>query len=75
MKKLASKVARIQPNFFQYCQPAHKQPKSQFLFHKNCSPRNLCIMTLEAGGDGTLLTDIPLGIGPVLGKCSTYFCI
>jgi len=32
--------------FFQYCQPAQIQPKSQFLFHKNCSPRDLCIMTL-----------------------------
>ena len=25
---------------FQYCQPAQNQPKSQFLFHKNYSPRN-----------------------------------
>ena len=30
-------------------------------------------MTLEAGGDGTLLTDIPLGIGPVLGKFISFF--
>ena len=34
------------PIFFQYCQLAQIQPKSQFLFHKNCSPRDLCIMTL-----------------------------
>ena len=27
-------------------QPAQNQPKSQFLFHKNCSPRDLYIMTL-----------------------------
>ena len=33
----------------------------------------VCIMTLEAGGDGTLLTDIPLGIGPVLGKFIPFF--
>jgi len=26
------------------------------------------VLLLEAGGDGTLLTDIPLGIGPVLGS-------
>ena len=25
------------------------------------------VLLLEAGGDGTLLTDIPLAIGPVLG--------
>ena len=30
-------------------------------------------MTLEAGGDGTLLTDIPSGIGPVLGKFIPFF--
>ena len=27
------------------------QPKSLFLFHKNCSPRNLCIMTLQRIGN------------------------
>ena len=31
------------------------------------SPYNR-VLLLEAGGDGTLLTDIPIGIGPVLGK-------
>ena len=30
----------------QYCQLAQNQPKSQFLFHKNCSPCDLCIMIL-----------------------------
>ena len=34
------------PFSFQNCQPAQNQPKSQFQFHKNCSPRDLCIMTL-----------------------------
>ena len=29
-----------------YGQPAQNQPKFQFLFHKNCSLRNLCVMTL-----------------------------
>ena len=32
--------------FCQYCQSAQNQPKSQFLFHRNCSPHDLCIMTL-----------------------------
>ena len=31
---------------FYYCQPAQNQPKSHILFHKNCSPRDLYIMTL-----------------------------
>ena len=30
----------------QYCQPAQNQSKSQFLFHKNCSTRDLFIVTL-----------------------------
>ena len=48
MKNLPSKVAYFMAQFFfQYCQPAQKQPKSQFLFHKNCSPRDLCILTLD----------------------------
>ena len=38
MKKTASKVAK----------PAHIQPKSQFLFHKNLPPRDFSIMTLLA---------------------------
>ena len=47
MKKTPSKVAHNRPNFFfQYCQPTQNQPKSQFLFHKSCSLRNLCIMIL-----------------------------
>ena len=37
MKKPASKVA----------EPAQIQPKSQFLFHKNLSPRYFSIMTLD----------------------------
>ena len=38
MKKPTSKVAHNRSKcFFQYCQPAQNQPKSQFLFHKNCS--------------------------------------
>jgi hypothetical protein len=32
--------------FYFYCQPAQNQPKSQFLFHKKYSPRDLCITTL-----------------------------
>ena len=35
-------------SFFQYCQLAQNQPKSQFLFNKNCSPHDVCIMTLSA---------------------------
>jgi hypothetical protein len=43
-----SKVAQNWPNFFiQYCQLAQNQPKSQFLFHINWWPRDLCIMTLR----------------------------
>ena len=34
---MQQKLLIIGPNFFQYCQPAQNQPKSQFLFHKNCS--------------------------------------
>ena len=30
---------------FQYCQPPQNQPKFQFMFHKNVSPRYLYIMT------------------------------
>ena len=36
--------------FFQYCKPVQNQAKSQFLFHKNFSPRDLSIMTLIATG-------------------------
>ena len=51
MKKSPSKVAHNRPRlFFLYCQPAQIQPKSQFLFHKNCSPRDLCIKTLRSRG-------------------------
>ena len=36
MKKLTAKAAHNQPNiFFQYCQLAQNQPRSQFLFHEN----------------------------------------
>ena len=39
-KKPPSKVAHNWPPiFFQYCQTAQIQPKSQFLFHKNSSPQ------------------------------------
>ena len=49
MKKCLQKLLIIGPNFFQYCQPAQNQPKSQILFHENGSQRDLCfwyIMTL-----------------------------
>ena len=48
MKKPPSKVAhnRPKPLFFQDCQSAEIQPKSQFLFHKDVSPRDFCTMTL-----------------------------
>ena len=47
MKKLPSKVANNWPQFFfHYCQMVQYQPKSQFLFHKNCSPCDLGIMIL-----------------------------
>ena len=45
-KKHPQKLLIIGLNFFQYCQPAQNQSKSQFLFHKNCSTCNLSIMTL-----------------------------
>jgi len=46
-KNRPQKLLIIGPNsFFQYCQPTQNQPKSQFLFHKNFSPHDLCIMTL-----------------------------
>ena len=34
--------------FFSVLPKAQNQPKSQFLFHKYCSPRDLCIITLGA---------------------------
>ena len=43
-KKLPSKVAHNRPRFL-YCQPAKNQLKSQFLFIKNISPRDLYKMT------------------------------
>ena len=47
MKKPPSKVVHNWHKFFfQYCQPAQNQPESQFLVHDNCSPYDLCIMTL-----------------------------
>ena len=46
MKRLATKATQF---FFQYCQTVQNQPKSKLLFHKNCSPRNLYIMTLGPG--------------------------
>ena len=47
MKKPASKVAHNRPQFFfQYCQPAQNQPKSNILFHKNGSRCDFYIMTL-----------------------------
>ena len=45
-KKKPQKLLIIDPIFLQYCQTAHNQPKSQFLFHKNCSAHDLCIMSL-----------------------------
>ena len=45
MKKPTSKVAYNRPKLLFLAQIQHK---SLFLFHKNCSPRDLCIMTLFA---------------------------
>ena len=51
MKKPASKVAHNRPQvYFQYCQPAQNQPKTNpnlILFHKNGSLCNFYIMTLS----------------------------
>ena len=33
-----------QKKYFQYCQLDQNKDKSQFLFHRNCSPRDLCIL-------------------------------
>ena len=33
--------------FFQHCQPAQNQPKSQFMLDKNCSQPNFYIMTMD----------------------------
>ena len=61
MKKTTSKVAHNQPQiFFQYCQPAQNQPKSQLQFHKNCSPHDLCIITLPVAA---FMTIYPQAIG------------
>ena len=35
---------------FQYCQPVQNQPKSQILFHKNVSPRDLTIVSYNDFG-------------------------
>ena len=43
MKKPLSESA---PIFFQRCQPAQNQPKSNFLFHKNVSLHDFNVMTL-----------------------------
>ena len=68
MKKPALKAPHNQPKlFFLYCQTVQNQPKSKFLFHKNCSPRDLCIMTLtaalSAGGSSSssLSSDMVVG--------------
>ena len=46
-KKNAVKSCSLSAQFFfQYCQIAQNQPKSQFMFDKNWSPRDLCIMIL-----------------------------
>ena len=48
IKKTPSNVAHNRPQFFfQCCQPTENQLKSQFLFHKICSPRDLCVITLS----------------------------
>ena len=44
--KTLKKCPQKLPNFFVCCQPAQNQPKSQFMFHKKCLLRDLCIMTL-----------------------------
>ena len=49
LKKPPSKVAHNWSRpFFQYCQSAQTQPKSQFLFYKNLQPRDFSIVTLTA---------------------------
>jgi hypothetical protein len=45
-ENMKKKVTHNQPNFFPLLPTGSNQPKSQFMFHKNCSPRDLCIMTL-----------------------------
>ena len=37
--------------FFQYCLPAQNQPKSLYLFQKNCSPCDFCIMAMSVIAD------------------------
>ena len=68
-KKTPSKVAHNQsPIFFQYCQPAQNQPKSQFLFNRNCSPgKSRGYMSNSPEGESfattsTLIHKIPLSI-------------
>ena len=46
MKKTPSKVAHNQPIFFSITNRQKNQPKSQFLLHRNCSPRDLCVISL-----------------------------
>ena len=40
INKTPSKLAYIKANFFQHCQPAQNQPKSQIQFHKNSPLRD-----------------------------------
>ena len=46
MKNHPLKVLIIDP-YFCYCQQAQNHPKSQSMFHKDCSPHGLSIMTLS----------------------------
>ena len=69
MKTTPSKVVYNWPKFFFYdCQPAQNQPKSQFLFHKNCSLHDFFIMTLNAGYGALWLADaaLPYIVGGVI---------
>ena len=46
MKKLASKVAHNQPNFFSNANRSKSSPNVRFQIHKNLPPQDFSIMTL-----------------------------
>ena len=53
----------VEPNFF--------LPKSQFLFYKKCSPRDLCTMTLNVGDCETFWTYL---VKFIYSEKATKFC-
>ena len=63
---------------FHYCQPSQNQPKSQILFHKNCSPRNLSIMTFYIHStyytEGSHNSHKIIFFGPIVGLVITRIC-